>query len=51
MITRVFDLYCAVAYCFLAFVIYKGIELGPYEAARLLGRTLNVFITAAAGHL
>lgn len=51
MITRVFDLYCAVAYCFLAFVIYKGIELGPYATAQLLGRTLNVFITAVSGHL
>ena len=51
MIARIFDLYCAVAYCFLAIVIYKAIEVGPYETALLFGRTLNIFVAASTGYL
>ncbi len=40
----------AVGYCALAFVAYKTIELGPYEAAALFGRCLRVFIAAAQGY-
>jgi hypothetical protein len=41
----------AVGYCALAFVTYKTVELGPYEAAILFGRCLRVFIAAAQGYL
>lgn len=51
MINRVFDLYCAIAYCFMAFLIYKGLEIGPYETALLFGRTLNIFFAATAGYM
>ncbi len=38
--------------CFaLAFVLYKVVELGPYEATALIGRCVHIFLTAALGRL
>ena len=33
------------------FVAYKTIELGPYEAAILIGRCVHVFVVAMQGYL
>ncbi len=41
----------AVGICACAFVVYKAVELGPYEAAILFGRIVHVFVVAAQGHL
>ena len=41
----------AVGICAWAFVVYKTVELGPYEAAVLFGRIVHVFIVAAQGYL
>ena len=37
--------------CALAFVVYKTVELGPYETAILFGRIFHVFVAAAQGYL
>jgi hypothetical protein len=41
----------AVGYCALALMVYKFFELGPYEAAALLGRCLRIFIAAVEGYI
>ena len=41
----------SVGICAWAFVVYKTVELGPYEAAVLLGRLFHLFIVAAQGYL
>ena len=35
----------------LAFVVYKLVEMGPYESALLAGRCLHVFVVAVQGYL
>ena len=40
-----------VGICAWAFVVYKTIELGPYESAILFGRVVHVFVVAAQGYL
>ena len=37
--------------CAWAFVVYRTIELGPYEAAIQFGRIVHVFVVAAQGYL
>ncbi len=48
---RVLALAYAVAYCALALVAYKIIELGPYGAAALFGQCLRIFVAAAQGYI
>ncbi len=48
---RLLSLADAVGFCALAFMVYKTVELGPYEAAVLFGRLFRVFIVAALGYL
>ena len=49
--SRLLDLTNAAGCCGLAFVAYKLFELGPYEAAVLLGRSFRIFVAAALGSL
>ncbi len=48
---RALGLIDAIGYCLLAFVVYKTVQLGPYEAAMLFGRCVHVFTVAARGYL
>lgn len=48
---RVPDFTNAVGLSALVFVIYKVVDLGPYEASILFGRCLHVFIAAAQGYI
>lgn len=48
---RVPDFTNAVGYCALIFVVYKVLNVGPYEATIFFGRCLHVFIAAAQGYV
>ena len=48
---RSWDVTDFIGYYAVAFVVYKALELGPYEAAVLLGRTVRLFVAAAQGHM
>ena len=37
--------------CFVGLVVYKVMEVGPYEASPLMGRCLRVFVNAMQGYL
>jgi hypothetical protein len=37
--------------CFVGLIVYKAVEVGPYEASLLMGRCLRVFINAMQGYL
>ena len=46
---RVLGVTGAAKICAVAFVAYKLVEIGPYEAALLFGRCVRVFIVAVQG--
>lgn len=48
---RSWDVTDFIGYFAVGFVAYKTLELGPYEAAVLFGRTFHVFVVAVQGHL
>jgi hypothetical protein len=48
--SRLMDLSDAAGGCAFGFVVYKTVELGPYEAAVWFGRCFHAFIAAALGY-
>jgi hypothetical protein len=48
---RALDFTDAVGFFVWGYVVYKTVELGPYEAALLFGRAVRVFLVAAGGYL
>ena len=46
---RTWDLMDVVGFGLLGFVVYKTIELGPYESAILMGRCVRIFVVAVQG--
>lgn len=46
---KAWDVMDVAGLCVLAFVVYKTVELGPYETAVLMGRCVRIFVVAVQG--
>lgn len=47
---RLVEMSDAVSVCAFGFVVYKAVELGPYDAAVWFGRCFHAFVAAALGY-
>ncbi len=48
---RLLNLTDLVGACAVGLAVYKFVQLGPYEASLLLGRSLRIFLAAVQGHI